>query len=292
MSPSTPLVSVIMPIKSCDPAFLEKSVRSLLAQTLMDMELLIVMDVAKQSLNKTLLNVLEKFENDGRLRLIPNKEKGFVEALNTGILSSRGKYIARLDGDDISLPNRLQLQIETIEKEKVDFVGGWAYVINEHGKIIGRLTPPTDAQKIKRLIMLHNPFLHSTVTFKKSILRHSGLYNSALFGAEDYELWLRIVSLGYNCINLNRFVSCVRESRNSIIRGSNWKKTRVNYAKAKALGFVKLGYHDPLSVFSCLVGPFSSVIDPRIASNLKSFLRWFEPDPLLDLKFDFEMLLG
>jgi glycosyltransferase involved in cell wall biosynthesis len=271
----TPLVSVVMPINGCNPTFLEKSIESVLKQTLTNFELLVVMDAVGQSVDKPSLNVLEKFKNDERLRIVPNKRKGFVDALNTGISVARGKYIARMDGDDISLPDRLKLQVETIEKEKLDLVGGWAYVIDEQGETVGKLTPPTDAQTIKRMIMLHNPFLHSSVTFKKSILACSGLYNQALFGAEDYDLWLRLISLGYVCVNLPNFVLLLREANNSILRGNRWKTTRANYAKAKVMGLTRWGYHDPLSITCCFAGPFSSIVGPRMALDLKLFLRWF-----------------
>ncbi len=267
-----PLVSVVMPVKECNPTFLERSIESILQQTLPNLELLLIFDDT-DSVNRPLIT---KFEKDERLRIILNKGHGFVEALNTGLLMSRGKYIARMDADDISSTNRLQLQIDAIEKNNFDFVGGWAYVIDENGLNLGKLRPPTNAQKIKKIIMFHNPFLHSTVTFKKSVLKRSGVYNLALFGAEDYELWLRIVALGYKCANLPHFVLYLREVQDSIVRGKNWKKTRVNYSKAKVLGLTKWGYHDPLSVTSCFASPFSSLMTPKIAFYLKSFLRWFE----------------
>jgi len=270
-----PLVSVVMPIHRCNPTFLEKSIESVLRQTLTSLELLLIVDEMEPPFDEAMLNVLEKFKNDGRLQIKVNKRQGFVEALNTGISVARGEYIARMDGDDISLPHRLELQIETIEKEKIDFVGGWAYVIDEQGRTVGELTPPTDAQTIKKTIMVHNPFIHSSVTFKKSILAYVGLYNPTLFGAEDYELWMRLISLGYVCTNLPNFVLFLRETSNSIVRGKKWKATRANYAKAKMLGLIKWGYHDPLSIASCFAGPFFSLVGPKMALELKSFLRWF-----------------
>jgi glycosyltransferase involved in cell wall biosynthesis len=271
-----PTVSVVMPIHGCNPTFLEKSVESVLRQTLARLELLLIVDVVDPSFDKPMFDVLEKFKNDERLRIIVNKRRGFVEALNTGTLAARGKYIARMDGDDISLPHRLEVQIETIEKEKIDFIGGWAYVIDEKGTTLGKLTPPTNTQTIKRMIMVHNPFIHSSVTFKKSILAYTGLYNPTLLGAEDYELWMRLISLGYVCVNLPNFVLLLREANNSILRGNRWKTTRANYAKAKVMGLTRWGYHDPLSIASCFAGPFSSIVGPKMALDLKLFLRWFK----------------
>ena len=275
-----------MPIKQCNPEYLQKSIESVLKQTYTNLELLVVTDISEPDVENQSLKILEKFKKDKRLRIVLNRNNGFVEALNTGLLSARGTYIARLDGDDISLPDRLQLQVHAMKEYEADFVGGWAYAIDDQGEIVGKLTPPTDSKKIKRMIMLHNPFLHSSVIFKKSILGRTGLYNSALFGAEDYELWLRILSLGYKCINLPCFVICLREASNSIVRGNAWRKTRASYAKAKVLAFGRLGYHDPLSAVFCLTGPFSSFLEPKIVLKVKFLMRWFEKtssDELLSL---------
>jgi glycosyltransferase involved in cell wall biosynthesis len=273
-----PLVSVVMPVRQCNPQFLEKSIKSILEQTLTKLELIIILDTPEEPGEKILFSILNKFKNDVRLRIVINKGKGFVAALNTGLSVSRGKYIARMDGDDISFPNRLMLQVDYIEKFSADVVGGWAYVIDENGDTVGKLTPPTDAKRIRRNIMLHNPFLHSAVIFKKSILKVSGLYNSALFGAEDYDLWLRFVSLGYKCINLPYFMIQLRETRNSLSRGRGWKKTRANYAKAKSLALTRLGYTDPISISCCFLSPFTMLIDPRIGVNLKYLFGWLKKD--------------
>jgi glycosyltransferase involved in cell wall biosynthesis len=271
MFTESPLVSVVMPVKGCNPAFLEKSVGSVLNQTMTDLELIIVLENGEQSVDT---DVLEKFLHDKRLRVTHNRQKGFVEALNCGILASRGKYIARMDGDDISLPTRFEKQVEAIQRHHLDLLGGWAYIIDEEGSTIGELTPPTDALSIRKTIMLHNPFLHSAMLFKKSILHYSGLYNGALYGAEDYDLWLRMVSLGYAHANLSDYIVLLRETSNSVMRGKQWKKTRANYARAKALGLTRLGYHDLLSVGFCFAGPFSLLIGPKMASNFRSLLNF------------------
>lgn len=270
------LVSVIMPVKNGYSCFLKESIKSVLDQTLTQLELLLIVDDDPQYLDEQLLEILKEFKNDDRLRIVTNRKKGFVEALNTGIEVAHGKYIARMDSDDISFRNRLELQVETMEKNGLDLVGGWAYVIDEQGKTVGKLTPPTNSKQIRKMIMVHNPFLHSSVIFKKSILKKTGLYNFALFGAEDYELWLRIVSLGYKCANIPDFVLYLRETQDSIVRGNTWRRTRVNYTKAKMLGLVKWGYHDPLSITSCFASPFSSLMKPKTALQMKSLLKWFE----------------
>jgi glycosyltransferase involved in cell wall biosynthesis len=275
MVTDAPLVSVVMPIKSCNPVFLEKSVESVLGQTMTNLELIVVLEHEERSANKPMLDVLEKFGNDERLKIIRNKKKGFVEALNHGLLASRGEYIARMDGDDISLPNRLELQVEAAKRLDLDLVGGWAYIIDETGSTIRKLTPPTDAISLRRIIVLHNPFLHSAMLFKKSILLHTGLYNCALHGAEDYDLWLRMVSLGFSCSNLPHYLVLLRETRNSVIRGKQWKETRANYARVKALAITRLGFHDPLSISFCLAGPFSLLIGPKMAWGFKLLFRFF-----------------
>lgn len=280
-----PLVSVIMPVFRCNPTFLQYSLESVLLQSLSDLELLVVVDPSEPSSDKTMLDIFDHFRDDKRLKIINNKDrKGFVESLNSAILVSRGKYIARMDSDDISFPNRLDLQTNAIERNKADLVGSWAQVINEQGKVLGCLTPPTDAHMIRQSIMLHNPFIHSSVVFKKSILYSVGLYNPKLWGAEDYDLWLRLISQKYICINLPKFLVNIRETSKSIVRGGKWKKTRVSYTKAKMLGLAKYGYRDPLSIGSCFLGPISILAPPGESIRLKKILGWFKEDFALSEK--------
>ena len=180
-----------------------------------------------------------------------------------------------MDGDDISLPNRLETQVKAVTQFNLDLVGSWAYIINEVGLTVGKLTPPTDAQSIRRTIMLYNPFIHSTMLFKRSILERSGCYNKVLFGAEDYDLWLRIISLGYGYANLPDYLIFSRQTCNSVMRGKEWKKTRVNSTRAKALGLTRLGYHDPLSLIFCFVSPFSLIVLPKMASRVTFLFQSF-----------------
>ena len=281
MLTQTPLVSVIMPVKACHPLFLRKSVESILNQSLADLELIVVLENGGQPVDLNLMDVLREFENDKRLRIMHQKGKGFVEALNFGILASQGKYIARMDADDISLPNRLEKQVKAIEELHLDLVGGWAYIINEAGSTVGKRTPPVDSRRIRRTIMLYNPFIHSTMFFKRSILEHSGFYNKALFGSEDYDLWLRIISLGYGFSNLPEPLVLLRQTNNSVMRGNGWKKTRLNSARTKALGLTRMGYNDPFSILFCFVSPFSLVVAPKIAHRVTYLLEFFSNISLL-----------
>jgi glycosyltransferase involved in cell wall biosynthesis len=274
MLTKSPLVSVVMPVKECNPLFLKKSVESILNQTLTDLELIIVTENDDMSLEKSTTDPLKQFRHDKRLRVIHQKGKGFVEALNYGILASRGKYIARMDADDISLLNRLEKQVKVVEELNLDLVGGWAYIINEAGSIIGKRTPPADLRIIRRTIMLYNPFIHSTMFFKRSILGCSGFYNKALFGSEDYDLWLRIISLGYGFRNLPEPLILLRQTNNSVMRGNGWKKTRLSSARTKALGLTRMGYQDPFSVIFCFISPFSLIVTPKIAHRVTHLLEF------------------
>ena len=270
---------VVMPVKSCNPLFLHKSVESVLNQSLNDLELIIVLENGGHSFDDASIDILEKFKSDKRLRKIQQKDSGFVEALNYGISASRGKYIARMDADDVSLPKRLEIQMKAAEQSNLDLVGGWAYLINEAGLIIGKSKPPTDVRLIRRIIMLYNPFIHSTMLFKRSTLERSGCYNKALFGAEDYDLWLRIISLGFAYANLPEYLILSRQTCNSVMRGNEWKKSRVNSTRTKALGLTRMGYYDPFSLFFCFVSPFSLIVVPKMAGRvsflLKSFTNFF-----------------
>jgi len=273
-----PVVSVVMPIFRCNPRLLEDSIESILKQTFTESELLVIADPSEPIFDNAMACVIDEFKDDKRLKVIKNRRRrGFVECLNIGIVASRGKYIARMDADDISLPRRLELQIHTIEKGKADFVGTWAQILNGQGEVVSQLTPPADADTIRRMLMVHNPFIHGSVMFRKSIIARVGFYNPKLYGAEDYELWMRIIGQGYTCVNLQEFLLNVRETHVSIMRGNGWRRTRLGYSMAKLYGIVKYGYHDPLSIVLGLITPMSFFTTPSVAARMKTLVGWLRP---------------
>lgn len=182
-----PLVTVIMPTYNCE-LYVYEAVQSILNQTFTDFEFLIIDDC---STDQT-FSVLSAFDDD-RIVLIQKPENtGYTDSLNYGISIAKGKYIARMDGDDISLPERFQRQFDFLESHPEVVICGTAIQIIGT-QIIERHPENHDDLKIK--LCFSAVFHHPTVMIRTAVLK-SNLYNKAYEPAEDYELWTRLAFIG------------------------------------------------------------------------------------------------
>lgn len=192
-----PLISVLMTIYK-DKDYLGEAVESILSQTYKNFEFLIIAEPETPSES---LEIIRSF-NDKRIRLIINiKHLGFSNSLNKGIRLARGKYIARMDADDISTRNRLLIQLIYMELHvKVMVCGTNVYMINSVGEIMNISRFPVNEKAIKIWLYFACVIFHPTVMFRKSIFATDKcLYKKQQ--AEDYELWTRICQK-YNIRNL------------------------------------------------------------------------------------------
>lgn len=184
----TPKVSVLMPIYNGEK-FLRQAIDSILTQTFKDFEFLIIDD---GSVDKT-AHILKTYK-DSRMQIITHKtNKGLIFSLNQGIKIAKGKYIARMDADDISLPDRFIKQVKFMENNpKVAVCGTWIKLINNKNNDIWQ--PPSDHKTIKSLSLFYSSIYHPTALIRNDTLKRHGLsYNSSFIHAEDYELWVRIM---------------------------------------------------------------------------------------------------
>jgi len=183
-----PRVSVIMPVHNGE-RFVSEAITSILRQTFSDFEFLIVDDGSTDSTP----SILRSF-HDPRIRLLTNdRQRGIVGALNRALAEARGTYIARMDADDRSAPDRLERQTAFLDREKdVALVGTAAVLIDEQGRERGRESHPAGAREIRKTIFVHNPFIHGSVAVRKSVLDECGVYDERFLHNEDYDLWLRI----------------------------------------------------------------------------------------------------
>lgn len=192
-----PLISVVMTIYK-DKDYLGEAVESILSQTYKNFEFLIIAEPETPSES---LEIIRSFK-DNRIRLIINKKHlGFSNSLNKGIRLARGKYIARMDADDISIRNRLMIQLIYMELHaKVMMCGTNVFMINSVGEITGTSRFPTDEKSIKIWLYFACIIFHPTVMIRKDVFA-TGKYFYKEQQAEDYELWTRIC-LKYNIRNL------------------------------------------------------------------------------------------
>jgi glycosyltransferase involved in cell wall biosynthesis len=189
-SANSPLVSVILPVYNSEK-YLGESVAAILDQTFMDFEFIIINDGSKDRSEEKILEF-----KDPRIRYIKQENAGLAATLNNGIAVTKGKYIARQDHDDISLPERLEKQVRFMESHpKVGLLGSWAEIINEEGKSTGHFHKhPSENHVLKFLLLFNNPFVHSSVMIRKEVLERSGVYDTRKDVFEDHNLWSRMAS--------------------------------------------------------------------------------------------------
>lgn len=187
-----PQLSVILPVFNQNAAYLGQAIESVLTQTFGDFELLIIDD---GSTEKDCVSALQTYaKKDLRIRLIRNPEnRGIVFSLNRGLSIASGTYIARMDSDDIALPKRFEKQIAFLKKHSsVDLVGTGARIIDEQGKDIGSMSPPSQGSVLRQNILRRNFFIHPTWMFRSSLLSSVKNYREDAHGTEDYDFLLRI----------------------------------------------------------------------------------------------------
>ena len=177
---STPLVSVIMSTYNNIDS-LDDSIKSILNQTYENIELLVLDD---GSTDKT-FQFLNKF-TDKRLTVFNNYTNiGLTKSLNKLISLSKGKYLARQDADDISLPTRIEQQVHKLENSKYKTCTTRALVANNNKKIPGfSFFLPS-----KLVIKVKNPYIHGTLMIEKSCMNLIGGYDEKFYYAQDYKLF-------------------------------------------------------------------------------------------------------
>jgi len=181
-----PLVSVLMPV--CDgQAFVAEAIESVLGQTFGDFEFLIIDD---GSTDKS-VEIIEGYD-DPRIRLVRNDGRiALIRTLNRGLELARGKYVARMDVDDISLPERLERQIAFMEANPaVGACGTWAVTIGDGEGTIREY--PESAEEIRCGLLFNDVIAHPSVCMRREMFaRHELRFDEGYPHAEDYELWNR-----------------------------------------------------------------------------------------------------
>lgn len=182
-------ISVVMSVFNGE-AFLGQAIESILDQSFLDFEFLVVDDGSTDSTPKI---ISEYAHRDKRMRVVTHDNKGRAESLNIGIGLASGRYIARMDADDVALRHRLEKQIEFMEQNpEVGVLGGAYDLINGNSDVVNCVRPPLEDAELRSLMLRYNPMCHPTVVMKKDIALASGGYRAALLDADDYDLFLRM----------------------------------------------------------------------------------------------------
>lgn len=199
-----PLVSVIIPCYNAEK-FVEKAVRSIMRQTYRNLEIIVINDCSK---DRTGIILKALADEDDRIRLVENEVNlKLPKTLNKGIALSKGEYIARMDADDISLPERIEKQIRIIDQCNVDIVGCNAQYIDEEDNLKDYRTYfPLEHKDIIHKMAWKSVLVHPSVLAKKSFFVDLGGFNENLSYAEDYELWIKGSVLNKKFANLGEML--------------------------------------------------------------------------------------
>lgn len=192
---TTPEVSVVMAVHNTIQ-YLPEAVESILSQTYRNFEFIIIDDGSTDGSD---IWLAEKAKMDTRIRLVRQENIGLTKSLNRGLSLAKGKLIARMDGDDIALPTRLEDQMEAFQKSgDIVLVCSEVEYITEDGIPLGIRNSPKSHVEIRRRLLLGNggALTHPAVTIRTSALSLSGFYDERFTTCQDLDLFLRLSEVG------------------------------------------------------------------------------------------------
>ncbi|URZ16003.1 glycosyltransferase [Clostridium felsineum] len=232
-------ISIVMPVYN-SKEYLKEAIESILNQTYRDFQFIIIDD---GSTDGSLDLINEYKEMDDRIVVISRENKGLVFSLNEGISLAIGKYIARMDSDDISIHDRIEKQFNFLEANRdIDILGTNLYVFGnvtekQKAAYYEELAAKFNDNNIEEIFLTSCAISHPSVMFKKEVFTKLGGYNEEYDTAEDYDLWLRAIKGGYKISRL--------DERLVRYRIHNKSKTAREWSSYKTLKFsmkAKLNY--------------------------------------------------
>jgi glycosyltransferase involved in cell wall biosynthesis len=187
---TSPRVSVLMAVRDGAP-WVKDAVASVLTQTLTDLELIVVDDGSTDATPHILAGV-----SDPRVRVARRPREGLTPALNHGLGLARAPIVARLDADDVALPERLARQVAFLDTNpEVGVLGSAAREVNGDGREVRVVRPPEDDAALRHALIRRNPMVHSTVTMRRAAIERVGGYDPLFAVAQDYDLWMRLAGV-------------------------------------------------------------------------------------------------
>ncbi len=235
-----PSISVIMATHSGGP-HLPDAINSILNQTFTDFEFIIINDAAKPETAALLSSY-----KDPRIKILVNSENlGLTKSLNKGLAAAQGEYIARMDADDVSLPERLGVQKKFLDEHpEIAVVGSATIIIDDNNKESGSKKPVTDPDLLKFYILLKNQITHSSVLFRKKVILENGGYDESVKYAQDYDLWSRLLHKKIMLSNIEQPLLKYRFHQKSITQGATKGKA---YESAMKTVYKNISHYTAIS---------------------------------------------
>lgn len=268
--------SVLMCLYKGDrPEYFELALTSVLQQTVPPSDIVIV---ANGPLTKTLDGKLREFETKHKTIQVVRLPKncGVGEASNVGMQYCKNELVAKMDADDIAMPNRLEKQLaEFAKRDNLVLLGGQLaeFIDDDPEKVISYRKVPTSKVGIVKFAKRRDPFNNQTVMFKKSIILHEGGYPK-LNRAEDYYLYAKIIAAGYVVDNLPDVLVKYRLSPTVLERRKSWQNTKEVIGarnEIRKLGILKWRYFIlsvlvQIAMFALPIG-FTKLVYERMRKN-------------------------
>lgn len=201
--------------------YLRQSVQSVLEQTFRDFEFLIINDCSTDDS----LATIESF-HDERIKIHSNAMNlGQTKSLNVGLKLAKGDYIARIDADDVALPQWLGTQVDKVkERPGCSVASSYAFVIDEHNKIKKVYKPPFEREDIILRSLIASPINHVGCIFKKKDILENGGYDEEYITAADYSLWGKLLRKGLEITTTPKILMAIREHVRSLSRSNRGKR--------------------------------------------------------------------
>lgn len=209
VSKSAPVITVLLPVYNAQ-LYVREAVQSILSQSFQDFELIAIDDGSTDASGK-ILSELKSL--DARIVLISRENRGIVDTLNEGLALARGRWIARMDADDISMLTRFEKQLSCLKDTGADMCGSWVQHFGTADKRVIK-HPQSDAA-IKMGLLFGSSFAHPSVMIRASLLR-TQKYDKAWDKCEDYELWERAAAAGWKMANVPEVLLLYRQHNTQI----------------------------------------------------------------------------
>ena len=192
----SPAVSILMPVYNT-ASFLREAMDSILSQSFTDFELIVLNDCSPDNAEE----ILDTYADPRIVRYKGDKNVGLSNILNVGIGLASGKFIARMDSDDISFPDRLQIQVDFLESHpEIDLVSVGMQLFGAKEEVWIRERNP---EKVTIEALFHSPILHASSMWRRESFEENGLlFRQEMVPSEDYDLWTRAMVKGLKFVNL------------------------------------------------------------------------------------------
>jgi glycosyltransferase involved in cell wall biosynthesis len=232
MKTKSPKVSIIMGAYNTE-AYMRKAIQSILKQTYENFEFIIIDDCCTDGT----MAIVQEYK-DPRIIIVRNEKNiGLTKSLNIGLAKAKGEYIARMDADDIAMPDRIEEQVQFLQTHPdIGVVGTWADIIDPKDNVIGEIKYATDDATIRKNMVARNQFIHPSTMYRRIAIEATGPYSEEFKTAQDYEFCARMLT------NIPKKLMLYRWDFKHSMGFTSGKRQETDALRARKLMITKYGW--------------------------------------------------